>query len=87
MEDFESCPHCGAELRKNAKFCPECGSSDSDGWRDEEEGHADDESFDYDEFVERNYGSTAANLSTPLHWRFVAIVLLIVFTLACFAMM
>lgn len=53
------CPHCGASVKKEACFCPECGSDASTGWaRDTgadslelpERGFEDD---DYQAFLER----------------------------------
>ncbi len=42
----------------------------------------DDDDFDYDEFVEREFGRPLRSKSTPLHWQIVAIVLVIVFFLS-----
>lgn len=35
MNDDFVCPHCGAELRAGAKFCPECGSDENTGWSED----------------------------------------------------
>lgn len=56
----EICPHCGAHVPPNAKACPACGSDEETGWS--EETYADgldlpEEKFDYDDFVEREFGS------------------------------
>jgi len=56
----ETCPNCGAEVPRNAKACPECGSDEQTGWS--EEAHVDgldlpEEKFDYEDFVEREFGS------------------------------
>ena len=40
-----------------------------------------DDDFDYDEFVEREFGTPLRSKSTPLHWQLVAIGLLILFAL------
>jgi uncharacterized membrane protein YvbJ len=72
------CPHCGAEIPADAKFCRHCGSSDSDGWRDEDPHDAHDDDFDYEEYVQREFPDTVANTQTPPLWRLVAVVLLIV---------
>ena len=55
----EICPNCGAEVPRNAKACPECGSDDQTGWL--EEARVDgldlpDGNFDYDDFVKREFG-------------------------------
>ena len=53
------CPNCGAEVPRNAKACPECGSDEQTGWS--ETAYAShlglpDENFDHDEFVKREFG-------------------------------
>lgn len=53
------CPICGARVRKGAKACPDCGADDRSGWRDEaaEDGlNLPDSEFDYDRFVENEWG-------------------------------
>ena len=72
------CPHCGGEIRSDAKFCRHCGSSESDGWRDEYE--SDDEEFDYDDYISEEFGTSVTNTRTRPLWRLVAVVLLILFT-------
>lgn len=79
-DSMVACPHCGAEIRSDAKFCRHCGSSDSDGWR-EDEWSDDGDDFDYEEFVEDNYGGSTTNTKTAPIWRFVAVILLILFGL------
>ena len=59
----EVCPNCGAEVPRHAKACPECGSDETTGWSDR--AHADnlglpDEEFDYDEYVQREFGPQKA---------------------------
>ena len=56
----EVCPNCGAEVPRNAKACPECGSDEKTGWS--ETAYASnlglpDEEFDYDEFVKEEFGT------------------------------
>ena len=73
-----SCPHCGAEIASDASFCRHCGSSESDGWR-EESWDGDDEDFDYDDYVETHHGSGMTNRSVAPLWRLVAFILLLCF--------
>jgi hypothetical protein len=55
----ETCPNCGADVPPNAKACPECGSDEQTGWSDEAATSGldlPDENFNYDEFVENEFG-------------------------------
>ena len=59
----ETCPNCGADVSPDAKACPECGSDAQTGWS--EKAYADnlglpDDEFNYDEFVEREFGKGKA---------------------------
>jgi hypothetical protein len=66
----ENCPNCGAEVPRNAKACPECGSDEQTGWS--EDTHVDgldlpEEKFDYDDFVKREFGSKSP-VQHGIHW-------------------
>ena len=55
----EICPNCGADVPRNAKTCPECGSCESTGWSEEAQVDSldlPDESFDYEDYVQREFG-------------------------------
>ncbi|MDB6125296.1 MAG: hypothetical protein JWQ71_4289 [Pedosphaera sp.] len=55
----ETCPNCGAEVPPKAKACPECGSDEKTGWSGEAASSGlglPEESFDYDDFVKREFG-------------------------------
>ena len=55
----EICPHCGADVPQGAKACPACGADENTGWSEEACAgslNLPDESFEYDEFVEREFG-------------------------------
>ena len=76
----EVCPNCGAEVPRNAKACPECGSDEQTGWS--EETHVDgldlpEEKFDYEDFVEREFGSKSPVLH-GIHWFWWVIAILVV---------
>mgnify|MGYP001172082579 CR=1 FL=1 len=64
------CPNCGATLAKNADACPECGADEETGWNEDaywqDLGVTDDE-FDYDEFVEREFGEKERVTIYELH--------------------
>ena len=66
------CPNCGATLAKDVDACPECGADEETGWNEDaywqDLGVTDDE-FDYDEFVEREFGEKEREIKPPLlHW-------------------
>jgi len=76
----EICPNCGAQVPRNVKACPECGSDEQTGWS--EESHADgldlpDETFDYDDFVKREFeGESPVPRGIHWFWWVIAIVIL-----------
>ena len=66
----EECPNCGAELPLGARACPECGSDETTGWSEQagaERLDLPDESFDYDEYTKREFG-TNSPVPRGLHW-------------------
>ena len=75
----EMCPNCGAEVPRKAKACPECGACEQTGWS-EDAGVGDldipDESFDYDEFVQREFGAKRI-LPRGMSWLWWSISLLV----------
>ena len=76
----ETCPNCGADVPPRARSCPECGADENTGWSDDAKYQSldlPDESFDYDEFVQREFGSRQkrAVRGTKLIWRIVAALL------------
>ena len=87
-----SCPHCGAALHPNSRGCPNCGArKGARGWSPppSEEGldleTIDD--FDYDRFLEEEFGDPAAPLRRSpkeLFWWMVAIIVLVAFGLLVF---
>lgn len=55
----EYCPNCGADVPRHARACPECGADEQTGWSAEaHHGGLDlpEEEFDYDDFVQREFG-------------------------------
>jgi hypothetical protein len=68
----ETCPVCGADVPRGARACPGCGSDESTGWSDH--AHAQsldlpDDEFNYDEFVEREFGESKPQ---RIHWLWIA---------------
>lgn len=51
---------------------------DDEEWDDDGD-YGDDDDFDYESFVEENFGGRLSNTSTKPLWRFVAFVLLVIF--------
>ena len=75
------CPNCGAEVPDRAKACPECGADESTGWSEEaryEAAGLPDDSFDYDEYVKREFGGGRHRRSgiKPV-WQIVAAIIVI----------
>ncbi len=81
----ENCPNCGADLPRKAKVCPEYGSDEKTGWSDDAQvGGLDlpDEEFNYDSFVEKEFGGEKAkprNISAL--WWIVGILLVVALTI------
>ena len=79
MTPPDNCPNCGADVPPNAKACPECGADEETGWS--EAARTDglglpDESFDYQDFVKREFGDQSP-VPRGVHWFWWAIGLLV----------
>jgi hypothetical protein len=74
------CPVCGVVVPTNARACPECGSDEQTGWsekaRSDDLGIPDD-SFDYDDFVEREFQGKEPKQKHRWLWIAVAVILLL----------
>ena len=79
--EWVPCPHCGADIPESATFCRHCGSSDSDGWRDEFDGGYEDseDDFDYEQYVREHHSPSATSSTLSPVWRFVVIALVVAF--------
>jgi zinc-ribbon domain len=83
----ETCPNCGADVPPKAKACPECGADENTGWSEgayASKLNLPDESFDYDEFVQRELEPKKKPIPFGIHWFWwvVAIVVLGAFVIA-----
>jgi hypothetical protein len=75
----ETCPNCGADVPRRAKACPECGSDESTGWSEDAQSQSlglPDDEFNYDEFVQREFGKPKRR-PMKIFWWLVAVALLI----------
>lgn len=82
------CPNCGAEVPSGARACPECGSDEQTGWSEAARTANPDvpeESFDYDEFVNREFG-TKGPVPRGIHWFWWVVGVLLVAALAWWLM-
>jgi hypothetical protein len=83
-KETETCPYCGAAIRKGARSCPECGSDEHTGWSERTyiDGIDLGNEIDYDEMVEREFGGGPKRRSRKLSWRVItAAILLALFVL------
>ena len=78
---MDTCPHCGADLPRNARACPECGSDEKTGWSEAAAASGldlPDEEFSYDEFIEREFGSEKKPPGLRWIWWATALLLLVI---------
>jgi len=87
--DYFRCPQCDGQVRVGAAACPHCGSDDETGWSEDadvdahygEDGNFDDDDFDYDEYVAREFPEDRPPLERARgvnrFWQAVAIVVLL----------
>lgn len=86
------CPVCGEWVPRGAAACDDCGACAKSGWsgNTHEDGldlpsgyGGDDEEFDYDDFVAREFGGGGRPKRSGISstWRWVALVLLIILVL------
>jgi hypothetical protein len=79
MRAPETCPACGADVPRGARACPECGSDESTGWSERAQAQSldlPDDEFDYNEFVEREFGNKTTRHPRRWIWWVTAVVLL-----------
>jgi len=80
LEPPEVCPVCGEDVPRRSLACPECGADHNSGWRVDAEVHdgldLPGTDFDYDEFVRREFGSSAKPAGVKTIWWITAIILL-----------
>lgn len=70
---------CSETVPRNALACPECGADHNSGWRDDAEmydGTDLPDDFNYDEFVEKEFGRSPKPAGISPLWWITAIVLI-----------
>jgi ribosomal protein L32 len=88
-EDLVPCPHCGEEIRRNARACPHCGSDESTGWSERNYLNGIDlpEDVDYEELRDNEFGNGLKKTSNKT-WLFVTgAIVLMVFLLGALAVL
>lgn len=81
------CPVCGEWVPRGAAACDECGACEKSGWKDEANLHDgldlpdDPDEFDYDRFIEEEFGGKGRSMPKDNLWRWVAAILLAVLIL------
>ena len=82
LEAPEICPVCGEDVPRCSLACPECGADHNSGWRADAESYdgldlpGDD--FNYDDFVQREFGSGLKPAGIKTIWWIAAIIVLAV---------
>lgn len=76
------CPVCGEDVPRGSLACPGCGADHNSGWRVDADLHdgldLPDAEFDYDEYVEREFGGRIKPAGIKTIWWITAMVLLAV---------
>jgi hypothetical protein len=74
------CPTCGSEVPDGARACPECGADEQTGWSEKARydslGIPDDETFNYSEWIKREFGDEAPDVKRRRFWKIVGLVLI-----------
>ena len=79
-----TCPHCGEEIKRNAKACPHCGSDDQTGWSEQTylDGIDLPDGDSYEEIRRSEFGSASGRQIKKRVWIYMtALVILALFLL------
>ena len=78
------CPVCGEDVPRNALACPECGADERSGWRDDALAYdgtgLSEDGFDYERFVEEEFGSPVKPRGLSTFWWVAAIIVILALT-------
>ena len=85
------CPHCGAEVPEEALACPECGSCSETGWSTKASYErigvdSDDEPFDYEGFLEEEFGDGKPARRSAMQWVWAIVAFLLLLLLLKYQM-
>ena len=84
----EICPVCGEEVPRGAVACSECGADHNSGWREDAESYdalgLPDDNFNYEEFVEQEFGGSPKPAAIKAVWWITAILVFVVFAALLF---
>jgi hypothetical protein len=85
------CPGCGEDVPAGAKACPHCGACGKSGWNEESVPYdgldLSEEDFNYEKFVQDEFGEPRKPRGKELFWKITGAVLLVVITILVFANM
>ncbi len=77
------CPVCGEWVPRGAAACDDCGACAKSGWKANADTYdgvdLPDEDFDYDDFIQREFGGSSGSrprMSKQTFWRIVAAIVL-----------
>ncbi|MBE2180544.1 MAG: hypothetical protein IAE97_08745 [Chthoniobacterales bacterium] len=88
QEPPEVCPVCGEDVPRNASACPECGADHLSGWREDADTTGGlglpDEEFNYEDFVEREFGGGVKPPGIGWVWWAAAVAALLAFVAMMF---
>ncbi|WP_309385834.1 hypothetical protein [Cerasicoccus frondis] len=88
MNSNFACPICGASVKANALSCPECGADERTGlYRTDNASESiydgldlpEDDTFDYDEFAEREFGTARPKSGKEIIIKITAVILILIF--------
>jgi hypothetical protein len=81
----EVCPVCGENVPRDALACPQCGADHNSGWRADVDTYdgvdLPTHDFNYDEFVQQEFGSQAKPAGLKTIWWIVGIALIVALVL------
>jgi hypothetical protein len=85
------CPVCGEDVPRRALACPQCGSDHNTGWKEDAYTYDgldlpdDPDEFNYDEFVQKEFGPRSLPTGYSPFWWLIAVVLLVMLVLLAFS--